>query len=352
MGVDLEWCYLDHIVDPKKPAPGQAGSSASPSSDNELAPNATADEFFKRLQSEMRRPAPDQDAVSAAFQTVQRIAAESSVNSGSQGLAAGTQPAAATTCEVCGHQNRLGNQFCGMCGLPLGGELGSPVPESASVNATGPGSLPSRAEGPHHYHHHYHHHYFSSSPDFSAGSGAMPKGVDASVKDTAKLRGSVPGQVMSRNEIAVRKLTHDWAAACNTKQLDDLVTTYATDALVLRPNHGAVRGSAAIREFFFAALDAGLGEVELEPLRVEVFGDVAYEAGRCKMLVPYVVGKRREERGKYLTVLARQPNGEWRIVSDCWSTDLSLSPGVDTDASKITPSASSPHKPPLPRKGP
>jgi len=117
---------------------------------------------------------------------------------------------------------------------------------------------------------------------------------------------------MSRNEIAVRKVTHDWAAACNTKQLDDLVSIYATDALVLRPNHAAVRGNAAIREFYFAVLDAGLGEVELEPLRVDVMGDVAYEAGRCKMLVPYVVGKRREERGKYLTVLAgsRTANGK------------------------------------------
>jgi ketosteroid isomerase-like protein len=345
-------CHLDHIVDPKKPTQGQSGNSSSPGPDNELTPNA-ADEFFKRLQSDMRRPAPGQDAVSAAFQTMQRIAAESSGNTGMEAFAGGKQLSGTTTCEVCGHQNRVGNQFCGMCGLPLGGELSSPPPESTPSSASGPGSVPSRAEGPHHYHHHYHHHFFSSSPDFSLGSGATPRAADTALKDTAKLRSSAPGQVMSRNEIAVRKVTHDWAAACNTKQLDDLVTIYATDALVLRPNHGAVRGSAAIREFFFAALDAGLGEVELEPLRVEIYGDVAYEAGRCKMLVPYVVGKRREERGKYLTVLARQPNGEWRIVSDCWSTDLSLSPAIEADSAKPAPSSASPvQKPPLPRKGP
>jgi ketosteroid isomerase-like protein len=139
---------------------------------------------------------------------------------------------------------------------------------------------------------------------------------------------------MSRVETAVRKVTLDWILACNNRQLDDLVSTYAPDALVLRPNHPAVRGAAAIREFFFAALDSGLGEVELDPLRVDIVGDVAYEAGRCKMLVPIVVGKRREERGKYLTVLARQPNGEWRIVSDCWSSDLSLMSSADSDLSK------------------
>ncbi len=248
------------------------------------------------------------------------------------------------------HRNRSGNQFCGMCGLPLGGEMESPVPELDHPSAIGPAKTAPQADGPHHYHHHFHHHYFSSSPDLSAAGGSSR--ADAGVKDTAKLRASGTGQVMSRNEIAVRKVTHDWAAACNTKQLDDLVSTYSTDALVLRPNHAAVRGNAAIREFFFAVLDAGLGEVELEPLRVDVIGDVAYEAGRCKMLVPYVVGKRREERGKYLTVLARQSNGEWKIVSDCWSTDLSLTPGVEAEGAKTSPQASMLSKPQVPRKGP
>jgi uncharacterized protein (TIGR02246 family) len=339
-------------VDLKKPAPGQPASPLVPGSEAELTPNPSADAFFKRLQSDMRRPMPSQDAVSAAFQSMQRIAAEASVDSGVGSIAGGTQPGAGTTCEVCGHQNRAGNQFCGMCGLPLGGEMGLPSPDAMPLNVSGLGSSPAHPDGPHHYHHHYHHHYFASSPEMSAVTAGMaPRATDAGLKDTAKLRASA-GQVMSRNEIAVRKVTHDWAAACNTKQLDDLVSTYATDALVLRPNHLPVRGNAAIREFFFAVLNAGLGEVELEPLRVEVFGDVAYEAGRCKMLVPYVVGKRREERGKYLTVLTRQANGEWRIISDCWSTDLSLSPGVEMDAAKASPAASSPQKPPVPRRGP
>jgi len=341
------------MVDPKKQPEGEPGSFALPGSEGELAPNSTADEFFKRLQSDVRRPLPSQDAVSAAFEAMQRIAAES-VDAGVAGIAAaGSQPGALTTCEVCGHQNRPGNQFCGMCGLPLGGEVGSSSLENVLPGASPPANSFSRADGPHHYHHHYHHHYFSSGQESAMpGGGASPRinGADAGVKDTAKLRNSAAGQGMSRNEVAVRKVTQEWAAACNTKQLDDLVGIYATDALVLRPNHPAVRGTAAIREFFFAVLDAGLGEVELDPLRVDVFGDVACEAGRCKMLVPVVVGKRREERGKYLTVLARQGNGEWRIVADCWSSDLSLSPSVETDASKPSTLSSSPQKPPGPRK--
>jgi ketosteroid isomerase-like protein len=119
-------------------------------------------------------------------------------------------------------------------------------------------------------------------------------------------------------------MTQDWAAACNNKQIDDLLEFYATDALVMRPNIPPVRGRSAIREFLVGALEAGLGDVEMEAVRVEVLGDVAYQAGRCKMLVPVVVGKRREERGKYVIVFAKETSGQWKAVVDCWSSDLGL----------------------------
>jgi len=292
-------------------------------SPDELARNSAADEFLNRLRSDMRRPAPSQEAVSAAQQAMQRLAAESVADAG---VVASTSPL--LICEACGHHNRPHSRFCGACGVLLQTTDRPPVSEKPSEAASSHESeLP---PGQHHYHHHYHHHYFSAGHD-PGGSLAKPAASDPA---SAKLRTPGGGAPMSRIETAVRKVTLDWALACNSRQLDDLVSTYAADALVLRPNHPAVRGTAAIREFFFNALDSGFGEVELDPMRVEVVGDVAYEAGRCKMLVPVVVGKRREERGKYLTVLSRQPNGEWRIVSDCWSTDLSLTTAAEVEPAK------------------
>jgi ketosteroid isomerase-like protein len=141
---------------------------------------------------------------------------------------------------------------------------------------------------------------------------------------------------VSRAEAALRKVAQDWALACNTKQLDDLVDLYYPDAMVLRPNVPAVRGAAAIRELFFGLLDAGMSEVELEPLRVEMFGDFGYEAGRCKSLVPVAMGKRREERGKYMLFLNRQANGEWKIMADSWSNDLNLGVTAEPPA-KVSP---------------
>jgi ketosteroid isomerase-like protein len=182
--------------------------------------------------------------------------------------------------------------------------------------------MPARSgQETHHFHHHYHHHYFpgvqeGGIPRATAGD---PRAEIDKVRPTAALRGE-----MSRAEAGVRRVTQEWVLACNTKHLDDLLDLYVPDAMVLRSNYPPVRGAAAVREFFYGALDAGLGEVELEPLRVEVVGDLAYEAGRCKALVPSATGKRREERGKYLWVCSRQSNGEWKLTADCWSSDLSL----------------------------
>jgi uncharacterized protein (TIGR02246 family) len=333
----------DRIVDPKKPPVGQSGTPKKPEGD--LGINPKVDEFLSRLQSDMRHPSPSAESIEAAMQTMQRLAAEASGNPVSE-PAWGGSVSGGPACEACGHVNRPGNQFCGACGLPLA------FPPAADQQHHSPGdpeSAPSNVlpPGHHHFHHHYHHHYFTPGQDVTAAmSGAAP-----SVAPPNLTRPKAPGgATMNRTETAVRKVIQDWVFACNSKQLDDLVGIYASDALVLRPNHPAVRGTSAIREFFFAALDSGVGDVEIDPIRLDVIGDFAYEAGRFKMLVPLAVGKRREERGKYLALLSRQSNGEWRIISDCWSSDLSLAKAAESDAK---PSAATPPKPgikPDPRK--
>ncbi len=220
-------------------------------------------------------------------------------------------------CPACGSANRKGNNFCASCGVVL------PRTDADAASPTAPDPAEPHAAGEHHYHHHYHHHYFSAADGFAAGADLLPAGAAAG-RDSGRVRAPLSGPSLSRAEAALRRVAQDWAMACNTRQLADLVELYLPDATVLRPNVPAVRGAAAIREFFVGLLDAGLSEVELEPLRVEMFSETGYEAGRCKSLVPIAMGKRREERGKYLLILNRQPNGEWKIAADSWSTDLSL----------------------------
>lgn len=334
-------------------------ASAIPAANSEeqipaVGPNNPAlAEIYQRLYPEMKRPKPNQEAIAAALQAMQRLTMKMDSEAAVEETAHETVAMASVPCAACGHQNREGNKFCGMCGLPVNGSgkasAGSEnlvrepnasdaakvdLPDFARELVHTPPTLPERANGAptaasappgaHHYHHHYHHHYFEGGvegPNLAAKAGATESVREA---DRLRIAAAAKGEPMSRSEAAVRRLTQEWVLACNTRQLDELLELYAPDALVLRSNLPLLRGAAAVREFFFSALESGLGEVSLEPMRVEVVGDLAHEVGRYSALVPGTAGKRREERGKYLWVFAKQNGGEWKLVSECWSADLTL----------------------------
>jgi ketosteroid isomerase-like protein len=299
-----------------EPEPASAASSGG------LESNPEVEEFFQRLveKQEMRRPKPNDEAIAAALQAIQRLTnPEGGAALGDEELPLESpQVPGMLTCSQCGYANQVGNQFCGMCGGRFSETQSTPVQATPAAHSN---------SGQHHYHHHDHHHYFHGAAEgglLEAALGQRTPVASTAGKEAVRLRAPAGGASLSKAEATVRQLTQDWAVACNNKQLDDILTFYATDALVLRPNVPPVRGTAAIREFFFSALEAGLGDVEMETLRVELYGDVAYETGRCKMLVPVAMGKRREERGKYVIVFAKQKTGEWQAIVDSWSSDLNL----------------------------
>jgi len=358
---------------PSGTAPVQDPDDATPS----VGPyNPALGEIYQRLYPEMRRPKPNQEAIAAALQAMQRLTMKMDSETAVEDTAPETALGPSASCHACGHQNRSGNKFCGMCGLPVdGAPKESPGHESSAVELpnielpalelpdfakslvqTPPPAVEvahevhppaDRPAGPHHYHHHYHHHYFEGGIE---GVAPMPRAnapESAREADRMRIAAAAKGEPMSRSEAAVRRLTQEWVLACNTRQLDELLDLYSPDALVLRSNLPLLRGAAAVREFFFSALESGLGEVAVEPIRVEVIGDMAHEVGRYSALVPGTSGKRREERGKYLWVFAKQSSGDWKLVSECWSSDLTL-----TNAESDIPKANAPStSKPQPRRG-
>jgi uncharacterized protein (TIGR02246 family) len=311
-------------------------------------------EIYQRLYPEMRRPKPNQEAIAAALQAMQRLTMESDSETVAEHATQEPTVNALTACRVCGHRNREGNKFCGGCGLPLGATplqspdsgshaVATPNPfDMASPQAPLPGpevqdevypSLDAPA-GAHYYHHHYHHHYFQGgSVDAGAATPRVNAPESAREADRLRVAAAAKGEPMSRSEAAVRRLTQEWVLACNTRQLDELIELYAPDAVVLRSNLPPIRGAMALREFFYSSLEAGLGEVAVDPIRVDVTGDLAHEVGRYSALVPGTAGQRREERGKYLWVFAKQTSGDWKLVSECWSSDLTLA-GAESDVPK------------------
>jgi ketosteroid isomerase-like protein len=262
--------------------------------------NKDIEEFFQRLPGNFRWPKPNAEAVAAAVEAIQRM---SGGNAAAQDLAADGEPE--SPCSACGGLLPARARFCVWCGVPashVAGDVASGI-------------------GQHHVHHHYHHHLVPGEGTASAAPAAE--------SEPAAPRGRAPGSpgisTGGRAEAGARQVVQDWAQACNTKHIDDLLELYAADATLIRSSVPPVRSLPAIREFLISLLEAGLGDVEMESLRLEVLGEIALDLGRCKMLVPVAMGKRREERGKYLVVLVRQPAGTWKILADCWSADLAVS---------------------------
>jgi uncharacterized protein (TIGR02246 family) len=334
----------------------------TPAQDGEGVPsigphNPALGEIYQRLYPEMRRPKPNQEAIAAALQAMQRLTMEADSEAVSEDATQESIVNASTACRVCGHSNREGNKFCGACGLSLASashlpgsasqataasnfnedednlaHVPPPAPEAKNKDEVHP--APGAPAGTHHYHHHYHHHYFQGGTADVAPVAARANAPESAREaDRMRVAAAAKGEPMSRSEAAVRRLTQEWVLACNTRQLDELIELYAPDAVVLRSNLPPIRGAAAVREFFYSALEAGLGEVAVDPLRVDVLGDLAHEVGRYSALVPGATGKRREERGKYLWVFAKQASGDWKLVSECWSSDLTLS-GAESDIPK------------------
>jgi len=306
----------------KPPAP-----PTSPPTEQKLPEETSSglEDMLRQLSAEMSRSKPTDEKVLTAIEAAHRVAFQMDA---ARAVGPVAEAQELRRCPNCASQNPRKNRFCAKCGGPL-----EAAPQETSPSS-GEGRIvnPSTPAGEHHYHHHYHHHYFAASEEIaSEGFSDQRAPIAPAGRETSKARAAR----FSRTETALRQLAQDWATACNMKHLDELVGLYASDAMVIRPNVPPVRSAGAIRELLFSLLEAGLGEVQMEPLRVEIVGEIAYEVGRCTMLMPTATGKRREERGKYVMVIGRQA-GEWKILVDSWTTDLSLEVAADSRPKNVT----------------
>jgi ketosteroid isomerase-like protein len=298
---------------PDESRPSGRSSERNHDNDDQVVAGQEVEDFFQRLPGNFRWPKPNAEAVAAAVEAIQRMSGSIAAEDlAAAAVSVDDSSASSNACSGCGGSLPAGARFCVWCGLPA-----QPGTSDAAASTRA-------SAGPHHIHHHYHH--------FVDGRGTSTAALAAESEPSAA-RGRAPGRIPGtpgtstggRAEAAARQVVHDWAQACNTKHIDDLLELYAADATLIRSSVPPVRSLPAIREFLVSLLEAGLGDVEMESLRIEMMGDIALDLGRCKMLVPVAMGKRREERGKYLIVLVRQPSGTWKILADCWSSDVAVS---------------------------
>ena len=124
-------------------------------------------------------------------------------------------------------------------------------------------------------------------------------------------------------ESTICGLSQDFGMNFNTGNYDQVGALFASDASFMAPHHEAAIGPKAIERKLRQFGEAGYQDLRIETTRVDHSGDMAMELGRYSLSVVQENGTKMTDRGKYLKVWRRL--GAWRIVADCWSSNLPAS---------------------------
>lgn len=121
----------------------------------------------------------------------------------------------------------------------------------------------------------------------------------------------------------IRAMDTEFVRNVNGGDVAALVSAFcAEDANVLPPHAPIVAGAAAIREFWQGMISAGLRMSVLEANRIEESGDLAYGSGVYELTVSPPGKGIVSDKGKYVVVYRRQPDGSWKAVADIFNSCL------------------------------
>jgi len=133
-----------------------------------------------------------------------------------------------------------------------------------------------------------------------------------------------PPDTREADERAVREIETEWSKAAATKDVERFASFYADDATAFGPGTPMVTGKDAIRktlDVFFATPGVSLS-LQLTKVEVSRGGDLAYCSGTYTGTMNDPKGKPVTDKGKYVVVYKKQPDGKWKCVADIWNTDL------------------------------
>ncbi len=128
-------------------------------------------------------------------------------------------------------------------------------------------------------------------------------------------------------EQTLRDLDAQWSKAAAAKDLEQTVAYYSDDAIVLPPNTASATTREAIRNAWKDMLASPGFVITWKPIRVELgkSADLAWVSGTYEVTMNDPTGKPIHDRGKYLEVWKRQPDGNWKCGADMWNSDLTVS---------------------------
>ncbi len=138
------------------------------------------------------------------------------------------------------------------------------------------------------------------------------------------LSGCAPPAVdTAAEEAAIRDMSIEWMNAANATDVERMLGSYTDDTSLYPPNLAIVTGKEAIRTYYSQVLESPgfVASLEITNVGISSAGDLAYSTGTSEETINDPDGNPVTERGKWVSILKKQPDGTWKSVLDIWNSD-------------------------------
>ena len=140
-------------------------------------------------------------------------------------------------------------------------------------------------------------------------------------------------QDMTEEAAAVRAVAESWDAIANAEDVEGMVGLFTANPIRLNAGEPALVGAEASRADFAAAFASSNNEGYNPIDEVQVVGSWAFVRGTfLDKTTSEETGEVTEERGKWLSILHKTPEG-WKFHVDAWNRDA---PATSVDDTEVT----------------
>lgn len=125
---------------------------------------------------------------------------------------------------------------------------------------------------------------------------------------------------VSASKADLGQMNRDFAAALNAKDAKAAAALYTEDAVLIPPGEPLVRGREAIEEYWRGAIElGGVRDVSVETMDALSSGSLGYETGTFVLTANGPDGEAVIDRGRYVELLRREPDGRWLSTHGIWN---------------------------------
>ena len=130
-----------------------------------------------------------------------------------------------------------------------------------------------------------------------------------------------PAQKAGDTAAGVRAADAAWLKVFSAQDLDKSVAFFDEQGSMLVPNIPIATGKKAVAKEIATSFAYGSVVWHLNKAGVSRSGDLGYTNGTYIFTVKDPTAKPAIDRGKYLTVWKKQPDGSWKVLFDMFSSD-------------------------------